>query len=113
MHARAAEEIDKRDTPLDPVRRLVIARKHQLPAWRLATYVAMCKMEDLVSDDDAEVLGARETARLARARTRIQRKRTPSPPAFQQWGFQPVMEEVETRTGDEVIIKVVKEVFEL
>lgn len=115
VHARAIEEIDNSVPGLDPIRRLVIAREQVIPGWHLAAYLDMCKAPDFVSDDDAEVLGARETARLARAKLRISRlafafgyEDGDKPGKKGGSGFFELGD-----TFDRIVIENVKEIFEL
>lgn len=73
IRQRAIREVDEARPPLDAMRRLCFARKQQIASWLLVAYVHLCQRRDFVDDEDAEVLGLLDTARLARARERVNR----------------------------------------
>ncbi|KAI8988996.1 hypothetical protein BD414DRAFT_485623 [Trametes punicea] len=69
MHAISA--LDQASPPLDPVERVFLAEKYDIPSWLRPAYVALCARAHPLEDAEAEVLGLQTTARLARAREAV------------------------------------------
>jgi hypothetical protein len=69
---------------VNPIEQLLLAEKHDIPHWRRIAYVKICERSDPIQEWEAEKIGARETALLARARETIRNPhhRVPSPPPF-------------------------------
>ncbi|KAI0357730.1 hypothetical protein OH77DRAFT_1435519 [Trametes cingulata] len=63
--------LDRASPPLDPVERVFLAEKYDIPAWVRPAYVALCARAHPLEDAEAEVLGLQTTARLARAREAV------------------------------------------
>ncbi|KAI9060019.1 hypothetical protein FKP32DRAFT_1595764 [Trametes sanguinea] len=67
----AISALDSASPPLDPVERVFLAEKYNIPAWLRPAYVALCARAHPLEDSEAEVLGLQTTARLARAREAV------------------------------------------
>jgi hypothetical protein len=52
----------------DPVKKISLANKYNIPHWLPLAYVELCKRPDPITDWEAEILGLRSVVRLARAR---------------------------------------------
>ncbi|KAI0634589.1 hypothetical protein C8Q77DRAFT_1194732 [Trametes polyzona] len=63
--------LDRASPPLDPVERVFLAEKYDIPAWLRPAYVELCSRAHPLEDAEAEVLGLQTTARLARAREAV------------------------------------------
>ncbi|KAI0329796.1 hypothetical protein GY45DRAFT_1324596 [Cubamyces sp. BRFM 1775] len=67
----AITALDRASPPLDPVERVFLAEKYDIPAWLRPAYVELCARTHPLEDSEAEVLGLQTTARLARAREAV------------------------------------------
>ncbi|OJT13609.1 hypothetical protein TRAPUB_9845 [Trametes pubescens] len=67
----AITALDQASPPLDPVERVFLAEKYNIPAWLRPAYVELCSRAHPLEDSEAEVLGLQTTARLARAREAV------------------------------------------
>jgi hypothetical protein len=81
---RAIREI--RDFPLDPVDKIVLAVKNNIPEWLKPAYVELCQREEPIREEEAEKLGLGTAMKLARAREYVRdpmwvvRNPAPKPP---------------------------------
>lgn len=62
----AITEISKQ--MLDPVKKVMLANKFNIPQWLPPAFMDLCKRPEPISDNDAETLGLRTVVRVARAR---------------------------------------------
>ncbi|KAI0340266.1 hypothetical protein BDW22DRAFT_1430882 [Trametopsis cervina] len=62
----AISEITKQ--MLDPVRKITLANKYNIPHWLPTAYLDLCKRVQPITDEEAETLGLRTLVRVARAR---------------------------------------------
>ena len=69
--AHAISALDAASPPLDPVERVFLAEKYDIPAWLRPAFVELCARAQPLEDAEAEVLGLQTTARLARAREAV------------------------------------------
>lgn len=53
---------------LDPVKKIMLANKYNIPQWLTPAFLDLCKRPEPISDSEAETLGLRTVVRLARAR---------------------------------------------
>ncbi|EPQ53960.1 hypothetical protein GLOTRDRAFT_23935, partial [Gloeophyllum trabeum ATCC 11539] len=51
-----------------PIDKIVLGHKYDIQEWLPDAYHALCVRKDPLSDDEAERLGAKDTARVARIR---------------------------------------------
>jgi hypothetical protein len=67
---------------IDPIEQILLAEKHDIPRWLRIAYVKICERSNALEEWEAEKIGARKTALLARARETVRNphKLTPSPP---------------------------------
>lgn len=70
----AIEVIEKHSPPLDPVERLCLAEKHDIQQWIAPAFESLCQRRDPLEIHEAERIGLRNTALLARAREAIRVK---------------------------------------
>ena len=73
IRQRAISEIDAGQ--MDPVDKIVLARDHDVPHWLSACYEALCQREEALDVPEAEKLGAKTTALVARARETLRESR--------------------------------------
>lgn len=84
LRAQAIRAIDESATPLDPVDKVVLATKFDVPAWLAPAFVALCQRPKCLEEWEAEKIGLKRTVQLARAREEYRdaeslRGRPPSP----------------------------------
>lgn len=53
---------------LDPVKKITLANKYNIPQWLSSAYLDLCKRPEPITDVEAETLGLRTLVRVARAR---------------------------------------------
>ncbi|CCM04331.1 uncharacterized protein FIBRA_06502 [Fibroporia radiculosa] len=75
----AIQAIAAHNPPLDPVERIVLAVKHDIPSWLQPAYIALGLRGDPLSDAEGEKLGLRATLLIARARETMLRRQVPAP----------------------------------
>ena len=63
---RAIAEVSKR--MLDPVKKIMLANKYNIPQWLPPAFLDLCKRPEPISDTEADILGLRTLVRLAKAR---------------------------------------------
>ncbi|KAJ7243590.1 hypothetical protein B0H12DRAFT_1022919 [Mycena haematopus] len=66
---------------IDPIEQIVLAEKHDIPHWLRIAYVKICERSDPLEEWEAEKIGARKTALLARARETVRNPHHHTPPA--------------------------------
>ncbi|PCH36776.1 hypothetical protein WOLCODRAFT_83062, partial [Wolfiporia cocos MD-104 SS10] len=81
IRERAIDAVRTHVPPLDPVERICLAAKHDIPEWLSPAYTELCMRDDPLSDAESDKLGSITAACLARAREQISRtlKRQPMP----------------------------------
>ncbi|KAJ6588112.1 hypothetical protein B0H19DRAFT_922518, partial [Mycena capillaripes] len=67
---------------IDPIEQIVLAEKHDISHWLRIAYVAICERGQPLQEWEAEKIGYRKTALLARARETVRdpHHHIPSPP---------------------------------
>lgn len=73
IRTRAIAEIIGFRPRMDPVDQIVLALKHDVPEWIPLGYAALCQRDDPLEVEEAERLGIRTTALLAKARERVRK----------------------------------------
>ncbi|KAJ7700425.1 hypothetical protein B0H17DRAFT_837966, partial [Mycena rosella] len=68
LRAHAIQAIEESPTALDPVDKLVLATKYDVPAWLAPAYTALCQRANCLEEWEAEKLGLKRTVQIARAR---------------------------------------------
>lgn len=53
---------------LDPVDKIMLANKYNIPQWLPSAFTDLCKRPEPIRDSEAELLGLRTIVRIARAR---------------------------------------------
>lgn len=71
LRPRSIREISSRRDSLTAVETVVLAHKHDVPGWLAKAYGDLCRRPHPLDDAEAEQLGAKITARIARARETI------------------------------------------
>ncbi|KAJ7092814.1 hypothetical protein B0H15DRAFT_832572 [Mycena belliarum] len=66
---------------IDPIEKIVLAERHDIPHWLRIAYVAICERGRPLEESEAEKIGYRKTILLARAREAI-RNPQHDPPAL-------------------------------
>lgn len=61
-------------TMLDPIKKITLATKYNIPQWLSSAYVDLCKRPEPLNDEEAETLGLRNVVRVARAREAVRDK---------------------------------------
>ena len=85
VHKRAVKELG--DMGLDPVDRIVLAAKHNVPAWLNPAYVELCTREDPLREEEVQRLGLITTWKLMCAREKIRAStQAQKPPAGYRCG---------------------------
>ncbi|KAJ6552237.1 hypothetical protein DFH09DRAFT_597753 [Mycena vulgaris] len=83
LRAHAIESIEESKTSLDPVDKLVLAIKFEIPQWLAPAYTALCQRPNCLEEWEAEKIGLKKTVQIARAREAFRdagyRSRAPSP----------------------------------
>ncbi len=59
---------------LDPIKKITLANKYNIPQWLSPAYVDLCKRPEPLNDDEAETLGLKTVVRVARAREIVRDK---------------------------------------
>ena len=59
---------------LDPIKKITLANKYNIPQWLSPAYVDLSKRPDPLNDDEAETLGLKTVVRVARAREAVRDK---------------------------------------
>ncbi|KZT07596.1 uncharacterized protein LAESUDRAFT_724556 [Laetiporus sulphureus 93-53] len=75
IRERAINEITTHHPPLDPVERLALAAKHDVPQWLKSAYVELCQRTRALSPLEAKRLGLETAMRLAGAREAVLQRR--------------------------------------
>ncbi|KAI0634583.1 hypothetical protein C8Q77DRAFT_1055607 [Trametes polyzona] len=105
----AIRELTARRSSLPPVELLVLAKAHDVPAWLGPAYAELVRRPAPLSEDDAERLGARTAAQVARAREMLREEEYA---LFQQrrYGAKYVFPE---RPDEQLVARAVHDVFNL
>ncbi|CCM04332.1 uncharacterized protein FIBRA_06503 [Fibroporia radiculosa] len=75
IRKRAVQEITRFTEPLDPVERVVLATRHDVPQWLKPAYVELCQRRDALSVKEGQQIGLETAIPLARAREELLRRR--------------------------------------
>lgn len=59
----------------DPIKKITLADKHNVPQWLSAAYVDLCKRPEPLTEQEAEELGLKTVVRVARARELVREKK--------------------------------------
>ncbi|KII91624.1 hypothetical protein PLICRDRAFT_51762 [Plicaturopsis crispa FD-325 SS-3] len=68
LRERAIAEIDDFSEGVEPVDKILLARKYGVEAWLAPAYVALCRRENALDEGEGERLGMDTTVKLFRAR---------------------------------------------
>ncbi|THH32834.1 hypothetical protein EUX98_g1333 [Antrodiella citrinella] len=60
---------------LDPIKKIVLADRHNVPQWLSAAYVDLCKRPEPLTEREADELGLKTVVRVARAREIVREKK--------------------------------------
>ncbi|CAL1710181.1 unnamed protein product [Somion occarium] len=59
---------------LDPIKKIILANKYDIPQWLPPAFVDLCKRPESLSESEAETLGLKTIVRVARARESVRDK---------------------------------------
>ena len=68
IRARAIREIEAIQSRVEPVERIVLAVRHNVPQWLTGAYQELCQRQDSLSEAEGEKLGLSTVIKLMRAR---------------------------------------------
>lgn len=86
VRSRAIYEIEHAQTRLDPIEKIVLAEKHDIPEWLAPAYEALCRRYEPLEEVEAEMIGYKKTVLLLRAREALRDEtRNPTRPRASQW----------------------------
>ncbi|KAH7928354.1 hypothetical protein BV22DRAFT_1005071 [Leucogyrophana mollusca] len=73
VRERALEEIDSMP-PVDPIRRIVLAKKHDVAEWLVPAYAALCRRVEPLNVLEAVEIGLETTVLVATAREKVRER---------------------------------------
>jgi hypothetical protein len=68
IRARAIREIESIQARVDPIERIVLAVRHNVPQWLSGAYQELCQRQDSLTEAEGEKLGLSTVIKLMRAR---------------------------------------------
>lgn len=68
IRARSVREIESFQSQLDPVERVVLAVRHNVPRWLNGAYQELCQRTNTLSEEEGEKLGLSTVIKLMKAR---------------------------------------------
>jgi len=68
IRARSIRELEAIQSRVDPIERVVLAVRHNIPHWLSGAYQELCQRQDSLSEDEGERLGLSTVIKLMRAR---------------------------------------------
>ena len=71
IRQRAIREIVSHRPNINPVEKIVLAEKHNIPEWLAPAYASLCQRANPLEEWEAKRLGMRVTVKLARAREAV------------------------------------------
>jgi len=129
IRGRAIREIEKGHSKPDPVERVVLAVKHNIPQWLVSAYQELCQRQNPLTEEEGEKLGLPTVIKLMKAREMlmapIDRMRFPLPgmssssqhllnnPGRRSGFFTDVSLDEQMRFEPPKVLQIVKQVFEL
>lgn len=73
VRRKAIAQINSHRPRVDPVEKILLAEKHDIPFWRSSAYASLCQRESPLEEWEAEKLGLKVTVQLARAREAVRK----------------------------------------
>jgi hypothetical protein len=117
IRQRAIRQIISHHPRIDPIEKIMLAEKHNIPDWLPSAYASLCQRANPLEEWEAEKLGMGVMVKLARAREAVRELSTrPRSSAFNSWGSVAVVEAEPQCTDHELydareVRRVVDEVF--
>jgi len=71
IRKRAIKELENAQPATDPVTKVMLALKHDIPEWLQPAYVLLCERPDPLDEAEAEKLGISTTVKVAKAREKF------------------------------------------
>ena len=68
IRARSIRELEAIQSRVDPIERIVLAVRHNVPQWLSGAYQELCQRQDSLSEAEGERLGLSTVIKLMRAR---------------------------------------------
>jgi hypothetical protein len=84
---RAIREIEEGHAKLDPVERVVLAVRHNIPHWLVPAYQELCQRQDTLTEEEGEKLGLSTVIKLMRARESLMNQPDAGRMRFSQAGL--------------------------
>ncbi|KAF9460412.1 hypothetical protein BDZ94DRAFT_1266178 [Collybia nuda] len=108
--------IQKRVSPLEPVKRICLAVKFDIPEWLAAAFESLCQRDNPLEIFEAEIIGLKYTTLLARAREEIRDSARNSTSRNKKEKFQFVFDDLEEQKENlpydaSLVTRIVKRVF--
>ncbi|KII91629.1 hypothetical protein PLICRDRAFT_173450 [Plicaturopsis crispa FD-325 SS-3] len=80
IRERAIAEIGRSAETLDPVDKILLAKKYGVEAWLAPAYVVLCRRENALEESEAQRLGLETTVKMFQAREKSLRTKPPLTP---------------------------------
>lgn len=87
IRKRAIREIEGGHAKLDPVERVVLAVRHNIPQWLVPAYQELCQRQDTLTEEEGEKLGLSTVIKLMRARESLMNQPETGRVRFSQAGL--------------------------
>jgi len=68
IRARSIRELEAIQSRVDPIERIVLAVRHNVPQWLSGAYQELCQRHDTLSEEEGERLGLPTVIKLMKAR---------------------------------------------
>jgi len=68
IRARSIRELEAIQSRVDPIERIVLAVRHNIPQWLSGAYQELCQRHDSLSEEEGERLGLPTVIKLMKAR---------------------------------------------
>jgi len=111
IRERAILQISGAWPPIDPVDKIILAEKHDVPSWLVPAYISLCHRETTLEESEAMKLGLPVTVKLNRAREAV---RALGPRPLSSWPEQrrpPGQPLTASEHYDNSVVQIVNEVF--
>lgn len=71
IRKRAIKELENAKPATDPVTKVMLALKHDIPEWLQPAYILLCERPEPLEEAEAEKLGISTTIKVAKAREKF------------------------------------------
>lgn len=87
VRKRAIKEIENSQPPVDPVTKVMLANKHDIPEWLQASYISLCERTEPLEEEEAEKLGLPMTVKVAKLREKYRASYGADPSGYNGQGY--------------------------